>query len=201
VTYQTFVLATRNPDKIKEIRNILHDEKWQLLSLRDFPNTGKLVEDGKTLLENALKKARLVFQETGIPSLADDTGLEVDALNGAPGVRSRRFAGETANYRKNNEKLLHLLQEIPDEDRTATFRCVVAFVALFEERWVEGICKGVILSEYKGKEGFGYDPLFYVPEKAQTFAEMSQEEKNIVGHRGKAFRKMAELIRRMECEE
>ena len=201
MTYQTFVLATRNPDKIKEIRNILHDEKWQLLSLRDFPNTGTLVEDGKTLLENALKKARLVFQETGIPSLADDTGLEVDALNGAPGVRSRRFAGEMANYRKNNEKLLRLLQDIPDEDRTATFRCFMALVTPFEEKWVEGICKGVILSEYRGQEGFGYDPLFYVPEKAQTFAEMSQEEKNIVGHRGKAFRKMAELIRRMECEE
>lgn len=190
-----FVLATRNPDKIKEIMTILKEEGWELLSLMDFPDTDQVEEDGKTFLANALKKARASFQETGIASLADDTGLEVDQLQGAPGVLSSRFAGENVSYSENNEKLLCLLQGIPIEKRTARFRCVVAWVNGRKERWVEGVCGGIILQEYRGVKGFGYDPLFYVPEKGKTFAEMLPEEKNEISHRGNAFRKMAELIR------
>ncbi len=185
------VIATRNRDKVREIRYIIKDEKWELLSLWDFPTMAEVIEDGKTLLENALKKSRASFVWTGIPSLADDTGLEVDRLNGAPGVRSSRFAGEKVSYHQNNEKLLRLLKGVPLEERTARFRCAVAFIDKKGEQWVEDTCEGIILSEYRGDGGFGYDPLFYIPAIGKTFAEMSPEEKNAISHRGKAFRKMA----------
>ncbi len=167
----------------------------EFLSLLDFPGMAEVVEDGETLVDNALKKAQTSFQYTHISSIADDTGLEVDQLNGAPGVRSSRFAGEGVSYRDNNEKLLRLLEGVPREKRTARFRCVVAFVGGNGEHWVEGVCEGLILPEYRGDGGFGYDPIFYVPEKEKTFAEMSPEEKNAISHRGKAFRLMAEWLK------
>lgn len=191
-----FVLATLNQHKVEEIRDILKGERWELHSLRDFPETEETVENGKTLLANAMKKASASFQWTGIPSLADDTGLEVDRLKGAPGVLSNRFAGENASYRENNEKLIRLLEGIPREERTARFRCVVALVDGVGKWWVEGVCEGIILSEYRGEKGFGYDPVFYVPEKGKTFAEMQAGEKNTISHRGRAFREMAQLIKR-----
>jgi len=192
------VIATRNQDKVREICDIMKNEKWELLSLLDFLKMAEVIEDGKTLLDNALKKARASFVWTGIPSLADDTGLEVDRLDGAPGVWSSRFAGEKVSYRRNNEKLLRLLKGVPRGERTAHFRCTVAFVDRKGEQWVEDVCDGIILPEYRGKGGFGYDPLFYVPEIGKTFAEMSPEEKNEVSHRGKAFRKMAELLKTLK---
>jgi len=194
MTRRRFLLATRNRDKFKEIREILGKNEWELLSLEDFPETVEVVEDGKTFYENALKKARAAFTATRIPSLADDSGLEVDYLDGVPGVLSSRFAGENASYRDNNEKLLRLMKEVPWEKRKAKFRCVVALVNGEEEKWVEGVCNGIILSEYRGGDGFGYDPLFFVPEENKTFAEMTVREKNKISHRGKAFRKMAELL-------
>jgi len=193
-----FVLATRNPDKVREIQGILEEEAWELLSLLDFPQAGEVYENGKTFLDNALEKARASYQWTGIPSLADDSGLEVDYLGGAPGVRSSRFAGEGKDYRKNNAKLLGLLKDVPREKRTARFRCIVALVDGEEERWVEGVCDGVVLEELCGDSGFGYDPVFFVPEKQKTFAEMTAEEKNAISHRGIAFRKMAQVIRELE---
>ena len=191
-----FVIATRNPDKVREIRDIMMNNSWEWFSLLDFPALAEVVEDGETLEANALKKAQASFQFTHIPSIADDTGLEVDHLNGAPGVRSSRFAGDNVSYRENNEKLLHLLKDVPQEKRKARFRCVVAFVNGKEEKWVEGVCEGMILTQYRGEGGFGYDPLFYVPEKGKTFAEMSPEEKNEISHRGKAFRQMAEWLKK-----
>jgi len=192
------VLATFNKDKVKEIQRILLPTGFELLSLGEFPDAGEIVEDGETLLENALKKAKASFRWTSLPSLADDTGLEVDALDGLPGVRSSRFAGAQASYRENNEKLLRLLQGVQRELRMARFRTVVAFVDGERERWVEGICEGIILERYQGSGGFGYDPLFFVPDKNKTFAEMTTEEKNGISHRGNAFRKMADLLKNLE---
>ena len=192
-----FVLATRNTHKVDEIRDILRDEKLELLSLLDFKFTFEVIENGNTFLSNALKKARAAFRSTGIPSLADDSGLEVDYLNGGPGIHSNRFAGENGNYAANNQKLLKLLDGLPEGKRTAKFRCVVACADGKKEKYTEGICKGIILSEYRGHNGFGYDPLFFIPEKGRTFAEMSQKEKNKISHRGIAFRKMAAILNAM----
>ena len=189
-----FILATRNIDKAGEIRQILNRPSWDLLSLEGFPEIPEVEETGTTFLENALLKARTVFRETGIISIADDSGLEVDALNGAPGVRSSRFADAKGDYQKNNEKLLQLLSGISVEERTAHFRCVVALVDGKNEHWVEGICEGEILDAYRGNQGFGYDPVFFMPRLGKTFAQMTREEKNVVSHRGIAFRKMARLM-------
>lgn len=192
---QRIVLATFNTDKVREIQDILTPHGFELLSLCTFPQAEEVVEDGETLMENAFKKARASYRCTGLPSMADDTGLEVDFLQGAPGVRSSRFAGENVSYRENNEKLLRLMEGVPWEERSAQFRTVVAFADGIRERWVEGICKGVIHTEHRGHHGFGYDPIFYVPDTKKTFAEMTAKEKSTLSHRGKAFRKMAEILR------
>ncbi len=189
------LLATQNLDKVKEIRSLLGLNGWEIFSLRDFPQFPPIEEDGASLLENAQKKARMAHQWTGMLSLADDTGLEVDALNGAPGVYSCRFAGETATYQENIQKLLHLLDGVPEFLRTARFRCVVDITDGIQEAHVEGVCEGSILSECRGEGGFGYDPVFYVPEIGKTFAEMTLEEKNAISHRGKAFRKAVEIVK------
>lgn len=189
------VLATRNLDKVAEIREILKGEPLELLSLADFPGTERIEENGETFMANARKKAQACFRVTGMVSLADDSGLEVDVLGGAPGILSSRFAGEGATYRDNNEKLLHFMKDIPKEKRSARFRCVVVLVDGSEDKWAEGTCEGMILSECRGDKGFGYDPLFYVPEAKKTFAEMSRDEKNRISHRGKAFRNIAATIR------
>ncbi len=190
------LLATQNLDKVREIRSILGLNGWEVFSLRDFPQFPPIEEDGASLLENAQKKARTACQWTGMLSLSDDTGLEVDALNGAPGVYSSRFAGEHATYKENIQKLLQSLEGVPESLRTARFRCVVSIVDADREEYVEGVCEGLILSECRGKGGFGYDPVFYVPEIGKTFAEMTLEEKNVISHRGKAFRKAVEIVKK-----
>lgn len=190
------VLATRNADKVKEITGIIQNPEYDLVSLLDFEHIPDIVESGDTLKENAFIKARTAFQYTGLPCMADDTGLEVDALNGAPGVRSSRFAGESCEYRENNEKLLKLMQNVPDGKRTARFRCVVALVHDGGEHWTEGICEGKIMIAYRGQGGFGYDPLFFIPRLGKTFAELELNVKNQISHRGQAFRNMAEYIQR-----
>jgi len=188
------ILATRNPDKVRELRMILNHAEWDLKSLLDCPEAMDVNEDGRTLHENALKKAREAFRLTGLPSLADDTGLEVDALNGAPGVHSSRYAGEKATYRDNVAKLLKTLDGVPDPERAARFRCVAAFVDLGREFWTDGVCEGRILQTVRGSQGFGYDPVFFVIEKQKTMAEMSPEEKNTISHRARAFGKMADWL-------
>ncbi len=197
------ILATRNQHKIEEIKKILSEnnvatQKLEILTLRNFPNVPEVEETGKTMKENAIIKAKAVYSTTGIPALADDSGLEVDALKGAPGVVSARFAGQGCTYKDNNVKLLGLLKGIPEEKRGAAFRCVVALALNQNDvRIVEGKVRGVITDKEIGGNGFGYDPVFYYPELVKTFAQLTQEEKNRVSHRGIAFRKAKELIKEL----
>lgn len=188
------VLATRNKDKIREIRDVLRDLDVEILSLQDYPQAPFIVEDGRSLKDNALKKAQQICQFTGLPSLADDSGLEVDYLEGAPGVVSSRFAGEDASYEDNNRKLLQLLKGVPKERRRARFRCVLALASPDKTEIIEEECEGLITDEPRGENGFGYDPLFLVPELGKTFAEIGLELKNRISHRGKALRRLKEIL-------
>lgn len=168
----------------------------QVLSLADFPSLLPIEEDGRTFLENALKKARAVAQHTGRLTIADDSGLEVDCLQGKPGVRSARFAGEGASDADNNRMLLQLLDGIPSSQRGAAFRCVIAIVdPTGKESWVEGECKGLIGDSEKGTQGFGYDPLFLIPALGKTLAELPLAEKNRISHRGKALTALKEVLK------
>lgn len=190
------VVATKNPGKLREIREMLGSEV-RLLSLTDFPDVGDIVEDGRTFEANAIKKALAAAHHTGHVSLADDSGLEVDALNGAPGVYSARFAGEEATDEQNNVKLLQLLEDTPDEQRTARFRCVIAVGAPDGSvQTAEGTAEGRILQRPRGTDGFGYDPLFLVSGLRRTFAELPSEEKNRLSHRGRALQSVFPLLSR-----
>ena len=183
------VLATNNKDKIREIRNLLDDLSVEILTAEDFDNFLDPEETGATLEENACIKAHAIAQFTGYPSLADDSGLEVDALNGAPGVFSSRFAGPGCTYEDNNRKLLRELQGVPRERRTAQFRCVICIDwADGTHDMCEGKAEGLIAEDIAGREGFGYDPVFYYPHADMRFSEMTLEEKNRVSHRGLALR-------------
>lgn len=184
------ILATRNPDKIIEIKNALSGLFFNILTLDSFPEIPEVIEDGETIEANAEKKARTIYEATGMVSLADDTGLEVDYLNGKPGVCSSRFAGEDATYDMNNEKLLTRLKNVPRHKRQAKFRCVMAIMRDDKLELFEGMCLGYILTEKRGQHGFGYDPVFYVPEYQQTFAEMPLSLKNQISHRGIALQKV-----------
>ena len=185
------VLATHNAGKVAELTEILKRAgvSVSVLSLRDFPGVPPVEETGESFEENAIIKARHVCLHTGLISIADDSGLEVDALGGLPGVRSARFAGPHATDEENNLKLLSLLQGVPLEKRKARF---VAAVALCTPSGhidvVRGTCEGLIITELRGSGGFGYDPLFLVPETGLTFAEMDVATKNRISHRGKALR-------------
>jgi len=192
------VLATRNGDKIREIKKILNDTNARFLSLEDFPGCPEVVEDGETLEANAKKKALVVSQYTKKLSLAEDTGLEVESLGGAPGIHSARFAGEEVTYEDNNRKLLKLMEKVPVEERRAKFRCVAA-LASPEGRVVtcEGLCEGIIAFEMKGKSGFGYDPLFLLPEYGKTFAELGEDIKNRISHRAQALTKIKKIINKL----
>lgn len=190
----TIVLASRNEHKIIELRETLSELDIELNSALDFPNLKEVEEDKLTLEGNALKKARYVYEETGLPALADDTGLEVDALDGRPGVFSARYAGEDANYQDNLEKLLKELAGVAPKDRKAQFRTVVALVSDEDTYTFEGVCRGVILSEPRGDKGFGYDPVFQPEGYAQTFAELNPGVKNEISHRGKAIKKLKNFL-------
>ena len=191
---QTLLLATKNIDKIKEITGILEQINIELVSALDFENIPQVVEDQNTLQGNAIKKARLYSQAAGLPAIADDTGLEVDALNGEPGVNSARYAGENASYSDNVQKLLAALSAVEETKRTARFRTVIAFADENRIETVEGICEGVITAKPSGNKGFGYDPVFYVPDYKCTFAEMDSELKNRISHRGLALEKLKDFI-------
>ena len=188
------VIATSNPHKFLEVKEILKDLPYQFVGLNEFPNIPEIEETGKTLLENSLIKARTVHKITGFPTVADDTGLEVNCLNGAPGIRSARYAGEKATSKDNLNKLLNDLEGVPYGKRQAQFRTVISFVTDLKEHWVEGIVKGIILDESRGDSGFGYDPIFYIPELNKTFAELSMERKNKISHRGLALEKFRILL-------
>lgn len=188
------LLATKNPDKVKEIKQILDGLYLEILSAADFTDLPDVEENQDTLFGNAQKKAVTMSKALGSLALADDTGLEVDALDGAPGVLSARYAGKNATYSDNVEKLLRELQGVPEAERTARFRCVVAIADGDNVRTVEGVCEGNILLEPRGSGGFGYDPVFYIPEFKQTFAEMPLAEKNATSHRGQALRKARKVL-------
>ena len=193
------VLATRNKKKVEEIRRITADLPITILSLDDFPACPETVEDQETFEGNAIKKAVEVCTCTGKPSLADDSGLEVDALEGAPGVYSARYAGGSGkgNDVRNYEKLLQELKDVPDEQRGAQFVCCMALA--FPDGRVKpffGYAKGRISMEPKGITGFGYDPVFLPQGFNKTFAEMTGQEKDALSHRGKALEKLAEFLYR-----
>lgn len=190
------VMATRNKGKVEELRKLLENLPVEIYTLQDFPDLPEIEETGATFLENALQKARMAAEFTQFISLADDSGLEVDALGGQPGVYSARFAGEPCDDYNNNLKLLALLQKTPSEQRTARFLSVLALVTPDGLKYTaEGRCEGIILEQLRGTGGFGYDPLFYLPVFGKTMAELTLEEKNAVSHRGKALKAIAPLLR------
>jgi XTP/dITP diphosphohydrolase len=189
------VLATGNRDKVRELRHALDGLAIDILTRDDFPGIPETIEDGATLDANALKKARELCEATGLAGVADDTGLEVDALNGEPGVYSSRFAGPGATYADNVNLLLKRMEGVPEKARGAQFRCVIALVEpAGAEILVEGVCEGRILTEARGDGGFGYDPVFLVPSFGRTFAEMSVAEKDGISHRGRAMARMRRLL-------
>ncbi len=197
------LLATRNPGKVREIRPIFRDAGIELVGLDEagIPRSSEEeeLERGASFAENALAKARYFHALSGMPTLAEDSGLEVDALDGAPGVRTKRFAPTEMQEERgvdmaNNLYLLERLQAVPDEERSARFVCAAALVLDGEERVFDGVVEGRILREMRGEGGFGYDPLFWLPERGRTTAELAAHEKNEISHRGRAVRKARDWL-------
>ena len=192
------LVATTNPGKFAEVKDFLRQLPLEVLSLSDLATWPKIIEDGATFEENALKKARSLAEYSGYLTLADDSGLEVDALNGAPRIYSARYCDEERNDKKNNEKLMHELKEISEEKRTGRFVCALALCAPkshgMKEWTVRDSCEGRISFELKGENGFGYDPLFFYPSLGKTFGEIDRAIKATVSHRGKALKKLAEML-------
>ncbi len=190
------VLATRNHHKAVELRYFLRDLDVEILCLDEIPEEIELKEEGTTFSENALQKARIVHQRTHLPALADDSGLEVFYLNGAPGVFSARYAGEPTDDAANNAKLLAEMRGVPPRRRGAQFRSVLALVADGFEEVTEGACTGRLGESPHGMNGFGYDPVFLPDGFNRTYAQLSADEKNRISHRSKSFAKMREVLRR-----
>lgn len=196
------ILATRNRGKIREIQALLSDLGLEVCSLDDVPQMPEVVEDGTTFFANALKKASAVALATGELALADDSGLEVDALGGAPGIYSARYAGPDADDLKNNARLLEDLARVPEGERSARFRCVLV-VYCPSGHWMsaEGTCEGTIAKAAFGSRGFGYDPIFYLPAFGRTMAEVGPEIKNRISHRAQALARLREILPRFLREQ
>jgi XTP/dITP diphosphohydrolase len=192
------LVGTTNQGKFAEVQSYLHKLPLKIHSLGSLGSWPTIVEEGNTFEDNALKKAQVLAQYSGLITLADDSGLEVDALNGAPGIYSARYAGEESDEAKNNEKLLYELKDVPMEKRSARFVCVLALCAPhsrgMKELTVRESCEGRIAFALKGHHGFGYDPLFLYPPWGKTFGEIERETKATVSHRGKALKKLAEML-------
>lgn len=189
------MLATRNRGKVAELEHLLEGLEIEVRSALDYPELPDVVEDGATFFDNARKKAHTMAQATGLPSLADDSGLTVAALDGAPGVQSARYAGKQGDSAANNEKLLRALEIVPEGERQAAFVCTMVLALPDGREWVsEGRCEGEILRERRGDGGFGYDPIFYLPQERFTMAELPMERKNAISHRGQALRQMKSLL-------
>ncbi|TCK90497.1 XTP/dITP diphosphohydrolase [Natranaerovirga hydrolytica] len=189
------IFATHNEGKVKEVKMILNDKKFAVKSLKEANINQEVVEDGKTFEENAIKKAKEFMETTGTIVMADDSGLEIDYLNKKPGVYSARYGGEDTPYHIKNQMILEELKGIPEDKRTARFVSVIA--TAFPNGDIlttRGTIEGIIGFEAKGNGGFGYDPIFYVPELERTTAEMTLEQKNAISHRGKALEKMKEKL-------
>lgn len=190
---KTFVLASKNKHKAEEIKNILGEGFEVITQTEAGAGDVEVIEDGATFEENAIKKAEEIMRITGKPTIADDSGLCVDFLNGAPGVYTARYAGENATDAENIEKLLAALKGVPEKDRGAKFVCVIAVAEAGRETVTfRGECKGRIDFEPKGEGGFGYDPIFYLEEYGATMSEISAETKNSISHRGNALKKFAD---------
>ena len=190
------VLASGNAGKVKEINNILQANGFEILSQNDF-DVPEAIEDGLSFVENAIKKARNACQHTGLPAIADDSGIEIDALNKAPGIYSARFSGEDATDDKNNAKLLHELKDVKDSQRTARYQCVMVYMKSADDPTpviAQGSLEGKILTEPRGTGGFGYDPLFWLEEKDCSAAELSLEEKNKISHRAIALKALTQQL-------
>ncbi len=195
------VLATRNPHKAEELRDLLKDLDLEILSLSDFPEIPEVEEDSGTFRDNAIKKALIVARLTGKIALADDSGLEIDALGGRPGVLSSRFAGQEATDEENNKKVLRLLKDVPNEKRKARFRCIIAVAQpAGEVETAEGILEGEIGFRPEGKAGFGYDPLFIVPEFGKTIAQLGKDTKNRISHRAQAVEEAKRILAKLQCK-
>jgi XTP/dITP diphosphohydrolase len=195
---KTLVIASRNSGKVAEYRRLLSGIPFNVLSLADYPSLPEIEEHGRTFAENALLKAETVTRLTGELALADDSGLEVDALGGRPGLYSARYSGPGATDEQNNLKLLAELSGLPDSQRTARFCAAIAIAGPgLTPRVVEGSCSGAIALSPRGASGFGYDPLFFVQEAGKTFAEMDKTEKNSYSHRARAFAAAREILRHL----
>ena len=191
------ILATNNKSKVKEISEMMSGSDITFVSLADAGINVEVEETGTTFEENALIKAREICKLSGKPTISDDSGLEIDALDGAPGIYSSRFMGEDTSYDIKNNALIEKLENVADPDRTARFRCCMALVLPDGREFVtEGAMEGIIAREPKGINGFGYDPILFIPEYNRTSAELSSEEKNNISHRGEALRKMIEVIKK-----
>lgn len=191
-SYQ-LLFATTNAGKARELRAYLSDLPVEVRTLADLTNAPEVEEDRPSLQGNARKKAETLYRHTGIPTVADDTGLEVDALGGAPGVRSARFAGNDVTEADNRAKLLREMEQ--KTNRNARFRTVLAFTVNGETRFFEGVCNGTITKAERGDGGFGYDSLFKPEGETRTFAELTKEEKNSISHRGHALQKFVAALR------
>jgi XTP/dITP diphosphohydrolase len=190
------VIATKNRNKINEIADKLKGLNGiEFLSLLNYNAPPDVIEDGKTFVENALKKAREISHFTSLPAMADDSGLVIDALNGEPGVLSARYAGGNATDADRNNLVLEKLKNIPRKERSARFICIIA-IALpdGEEFFAEGVCEGIIGNEMRGENGFGYDPIFFLPEFNRTMAELTLSEKNKISHRARALDRVKEIL-------
>lgn len=195
------LVATTNPGKLAEVRAFLELLPIKIISLGELGGWPEVIEDGASFEENALKKARALAQFSGLLTLADDSGLEVDVLKGAPGVYSARYSGEDASDQRNNEKLLDELADVPEEKRGARFVCALALCAGgvpgMKEWIVREECEGRIAFAPEGENGFGYDPLFFYPPLGKTFGELDRETKSTVSHRGKALNKLTRILGRL----
>lgn len=192
------IIATKNAGKAKEFEHIFKPYNVCVKSLLDFEAIDDIVEDGETFEENALIKARAIAKQFNQMVLADDSGLEVDALNGRPGVYSARYAGEGRNDHENILKVLRELEGVSDKDRSARFVCALAIVTPNQEEVVvRGTCEGQILTECVGTEGFGYDPIFYLPQLSKTMAQLPKSEKNVLSHRADAFVKLQPYLEKL----
>ena len=191
------IFATKNKGKIKEINAIMSDMNVEVISMEEAGINVDVVEDGTTFQENAIKKAREIMEISGLITMADDSGLEIDYLDKAPGVYSARYMGEDTPYDIKNSKILDIMKDVPEEKRTARFVSVIA-TAIPGGKIVttKGTIEGIIGYEIKGENGFGYDPIFFVPEYGMTTAEMAPEQKNSISHRGKALRLMKDELKK-----
>lgn len=194
-TPKELVIATRNPGKFREIAAILSAGLWKLLSLDAFPELPEVIEDGATFTENAVKKAQTIARLTGRLTVADDSGLAVEALQGRPGVFSSRYGGEGGTDGKRCARLLAEMESVPEGKRQAAFICVVAIASPDGKiQTVEGECRGQIAWQPRGRGGFGYDPLFFLPELGKTMAELEPEMKNRISHRARALEKLKLIL-------